>query len=181
MRTWADVAVLAKTRNLNGGFVAKRAAGLPFLLEEGMEVALVPPRIDAPRNVTVDGVDFLSDTSAVVHFAEVEDASMAKQLVGSHCLVRRADVGEEGFDLLPESWEGWHVLDVRWGQIGSVREITDNGVQQLLVVDRSPACAVPSASESDEALIPVVDEFIADVDVASSCITVSVPKSLLEL
>ena len=49
MRAWTDVAVLARTKNLQGGFVAQSAAGLPFLLSEGLEVAFVPPVSDAPR------------------------------------------------------------------------------------------------------------------------------------
>ena len=39
MRTWADVAWLATAKNLDGGLVVRSASGLPFLLEEGMEVA----------------------------------------------------------------------------------------------------------------------------------------------
>ena len=45
MRAWADVAVLAKTKNLKGRFVVRAAAGLPFLLEEGDEVAFGNQRL----------------------------------------------------------------------------------------------------------------------------------------
>ena len=53
MRAWTDVAVLARTKNLQGGFVAQSAAGLPFLLSEGLEAAFVPPVLDAPRRAQV--------------------------------------------------------------------------------------------------------------------------------
>ena len=61
MRSWANVATLAKTRNLDGGFVAKAATGLPFLLEEGMEVAFVPPREDVIRRTQVETVELIDE------------------------------------------------------------------------------------------------------------------------
>ena len=74
MRTWVDVAILAKSRNLDGRFVARAAAGLPFLLEEGDTVSLVPPKLDVPRTVTVSHVVLLDDDRAEITFDEVDDA-----------------------------------------------------------------------------------------------------------
>ena len=41
MHDWANVAELTKTKTLTGGLVARCAPGLPFLLEEGLEVELL--------------------------------------------------------------------------------------------------------------------------------------------
>ena len=76
MRTWVDVAILAKSRNLDGRFVARAAAGLPFLLEEGDTVSLVPPKLDVPRTVTVSHVVLLDDDRAEITFDEVDDAGV---------------------------------------------------------------------------------------------------------
>ena len=101
MRAWTDVAVLARTKNLQGGFVAQSAAGLPFLLSEGLEVAFVPPVSDAPRRARVTTVSAIDDRTAVVAFDAVEGIDAAEALVGCHCLVRRADLPEGALDVVP--------------------------------------------------------------------------------
>lgn len=72
MRTWANVAELSKTKTLTGGLVARCAPGLPFLLEEGMEVAFVPPRHDAPRRARVLSVQDAGRDAFLVTFEGVD-------------------------------------------------------------------------------------------------------------
>ncbi len=174
MRTWIDIASLAHTKNINGGLVARSAAGLPFLLSQGMELALVPPVLDAPRRVTVESLQMRGETEAVVFFEEVTDANTAEALVGCHCLVRRDEVAEELLELegdLP-SWEGWQVFDCAAGFVGEVLEIEDRPLQPLLVVSREGA---------DEALIPLVEDFIEGIDEQSRRIDMRLPAGLLDM
>ena len=159
MRSWANVATLAKTRNLDGGFVVKSTAGLPFLMEEGMEVAFVPPREDAVRRTTVADVVPIDEHSAEVHFADVVGIDEARRLVGCCCLVRRADLDEDDLDSMPARWEGWTVVDGQGRLLGNVAGIVENPAQMLLKVDR--ADDVPGKGEL---LIPAVDEIVVDVD-----------------
>lgn len=174
MRAWADVAYLATTKNLNGGLVARSAAGLPFLLSEGLSVALVPPRLDAPRNVTVASVQMRGDDEALVFFDEVSDAATAQALVGCHVLAPR-DAFDPA-DLEPEgewpSWEGWEVVDAAAGAVGAVAGVEELPLQSLLVVERP---------DGSEALIPLVDEFIVAVDEDARRIDVALPDGLLDL
>ena len=177
MRGWYDIAILAKTRNLNGGFVAKSAAGLPFLLEEGTSVAFVPPQLDVPREARVVSVEMLDDTSAVVHFDAIDSKSVADELVGCHCLVQ---LSEEDLQMIyeqPQSWEGWDVIDEQFGMIGSVVRLVENPSQALLEVERADG----DAQATSTVLIPVVDEFIVDVDVDARVICTQIPRGLLEL
>lgn len=174
MREWIDIAELAHTKNLNGGLVARSAAGLPLLLFEGMEVALVPPVLDAPRNVTVESLQSRNEEEAVVFFKEVKDANIAEMLVGCHCLVRRAEVADELAELeadLP-SWEGWQVHDAVVGFVGEVAEIEDRPMQPLLVVVRE---------DGSDALIPLVEEFIVDIDEDARRINMKLPAGLLDM
>lgn len=174
MRTWIDIASLAHTKNINGGLVARCAAGLPFLLSEGMEVALVPPVLDAPRRVTVESLQMRGESEAVIFFEEVSDANTAEMLVGCHCLVRRADVLEELEELesdLP-SWEGWQVFDAATGFVGEVVEIEDRPLQPLLVVSREGA---------QDALIPLVEDFIESIDEQALRIDMRLPAGLLDM
>lgn len=171
MRTWVDVAVLAKSKNLDGRFVAKAAAGLPFLLEEGDTVALVPPKLDVPRSVTVSHVTVLDDDRAEISFEEVDDAAIANELVGMHCLIKRELIDAESLEEAPALWEGWPVVDALQGDIGVLANVIENSAQTLLEVER----------EGSTVLIPFVDEIVTDVDIDGECIHVNLPKGLLEL
>ncbi len=174
MRGWVDVAYLAKSRKLNGGLVARGASGLPFLLYEGLEVALVPPVIDAPRTVHVQQVQECADNEAMVQFQEVTDKSCADMLAGCRCLVRGTDVDLSVLEddaALPD-WEGWRVHDARVGWLGEVASVDDRAMQPLLAVRRT---------DGREALIPLVDEFVEAVDEAAREIHLACPAGLLDL
>lgn len=174
MRAWADVAYLATTKNLNGGLVARSAAGLPFLLSEGLRVALVPPRLDAPRDVTVASVQMRGDDEALVFFDEVDDAATAQALVGCHVLAPRDAFDPADLEPAGEwpSWEGWEVVDAQAGAVGGVAGVEELPLQSLLVVARP---------DGSEALIPLVDEFIVAVDEDARRIDVALPAGLLDL
>lgn len=174
MRGWVDIAYLAKPKNLNGRLVARGASGLPFVLYPGLEVALVPPQLDAPRRVTVAEVQEVADNEALVLFNEVADLSTAEVLAGCRCLVRAADVDltelEEAAGL--PDWEGWRVEDARAGLVGDVAAVDDRAMQPLLVVRRP---------DGSEALVPLVDEFVETVDEDARLIRLTCPDGLLDL
>ena len=171
MRTWIDVADLAKSKNVDGRFDAVAAAGLPFVLEEGDEVALVPPQLDVPRNVVVESVKPISDDSAEIRFQGVDDADVAQQLVGMHCLIKRDLLDEGVFESAPALWQEWPVIDRHAGQIGVVCGIIENPGQDLLEVER----------DGGTVLVPLVDEIVESVDVDAGCIYVNLPNGLLDL
>ena len=151
MRGWMSIAYLAKPKNLNGGLVARGASGLPFALHPGLTLAVVPPQLDAPRTLTVSEVTERAENEALVFFDEVSDLSSA--------------------ELLP-AWEGWSVHDECAGYVGEVVEVAERATQPLLTVRRA---------EGGEALIPLVDEFIVEVDEDGRRIDVSLPAGLLDL
>lgn len=173
MRAWVNVAVLARTYNLEGGFVARPAANLPFLLEEGMAVAFVPPQIDAPRQAVVSSVVSRGDGTATVFFDTVKDGTTAARLVGCSCLVRRDEVA----DALPlaakaHPWIGWGMVDAQQGVVGTVVDIQEAPAQSRLVVEDSAGRTV---------LVPLVEEFIDCEDEGNQRLLVSLPAGLLDL
>ena len=172
MRTWIDVAVLAKTRNSKGRFVVRATTGLPFLLEPGDEVALVPPQIDVPRNVVVGEVRPIDDMQAELTFEGVDAPDLARQMVGMHCLIRRELVDEAVFSEAPGTWDGWRVIDDVDGFIGEVSDVIENPAQTLLEVTRPNGQTV---------LVPAVDAIVHDVDVEKQAVFVMLPNGLLEL
>ena len=181
MRTWVDVAELTNTKTLNGGLVARSASGLPFLLSEGMEVAFVPPVLDAPRRARVEGVQPAGNDSYVVQFSGISHIDTASLLVGSHCLVRRADVPKDDLRAYAPLWDGWSVRDIRAGHVGKVEGVEDRAVQPLLLVRVPAEDGEGDVREGRQVLIPLVEEFLVDVNEEALCITVDVPAGLLDL
>lgn len=174
MRAWIDVATLVRTKNLNGGLVARNASGLPFLLSEGACVSLVPPVLDAPRHVRVKAVFPQGEDEAVVFFDGVDDVGTAEMLAGCHCLMRRdeidASVLEE--DEGVPSLVGWKVYDVSVGYLGVVEAVEDRPLQPLLEVAREGGTSV---------LIPLAEEFVVDVDEDGLSLKLDCPRGLLDL
>ena len=178
MREWADVAWLATAKNLDGGLVVRSASGLPFLLEEGAEVAFVPPVLDRPRRAQVEGIRPRDDASAVVWFSDVEDIDTAKALVGCHVLMKRADLPELARAQAAAHSDaalGWEVHDAKAGLLGTLLRVDDNPGQSLLVVARA------DGDEGHPLLIPLVDEFLVRIDEEDCRIDVDVPAGLLSL
>lgn len=173
MRRWVDIATLVKPHNQKGAFLVRAAEGLPFLLELGMEVQLVPPVLDAPRSVTVSSVSMKNESDAYVTFAEVTDGSTAHALSGCHCLALRELFNPEELRVAEAyRWDGWDVYDPKRGTLGEVRDVLTDRVQPLLEVERTGG---------ETLLIPLVDEFIVNVDEENRRIEVSLIDGMLDL
>ena len=99
MGAWVRVAEFTKAKHLKGGLVARSVAGLPFLLEEGLFCAFVPPVIDVPRQGTVVEVRPEARGGATVFFDTVVDANQADALVGCYVLARREDLPDDVLEL----------------------------------------------------------------------------------
>lgn len=181
MRTWLDVAVLTKVKNRNGRFAVRCTAGLPFLLQEGDEVALVPPRTDVPRRVIVslaeenaetDGSHLSKQTcGGIVEFQDVNGA-LAREMAGMHCLIRRELVDESAYETSYGLWEGWSVEDDELGFVGKVSGLVENPAQSLIEVQRP---------DGSSAFVPAVDDIVYDVDVVCETVRTKLPHGLLDL
>lgn len=172
MGAWVRVAEFTKAKHVKGGLVARSVAGLPFLLEEGISAAFVPPVIDVPRNGTVTEVHPDPKGGCVVSFDTVTDANTAEALVGCYALVRREDLPDDVLELQEGGIEGFTVVDAEAGAIGTAVSINEMPGQHLLEVERENGKTV---------LIPVVDEFLEGLDEEERCIYVNLPEGLLDL
>lgn len=173
MRTWANVAELSRTKTLTGGLVARCAPGLPFLLEEGMEVAFVPPQHDAPRRARVQSVQDAGRGTFLVSFEGVDSIDVAELLVGCSCLVKRADLPEQALAAEADGFEGFEVRDERAGLVGTVESVIENPGQFLLSIAR--------ADGGDPVLVPLVDALVVEIDEDARRIDVDLPDGLLDL
>ena len=173
MRAWKYVADLAAPRHLQGGLVAHAAPGLPFLLEEGMEVAFVPPQHDAVRRGRVTSVREDSYGGFAVTFDTVADVRQAGRLAGLRVLARREDLPDEASWAAQDGLVGWQVRDVSAGLVGTVAEVLESPGQLLLSVER------PGGGRA--VLVPLVDAFVVGLDEEAARIDMALPDGLLEL
>lgn len=197
MELWANIAVLLKAKDLNGGLFVKATEGLPFLLSEGLEVTFVPPVLRVPRSARVSQVVHTHDDRWIVYFEGITSREVTEQLVGHYCLVRRSDVPAEVFHQR-FSLAGFMVVDGTHGKIGQVVRVEENPAHPLLVVKPSPRMNVSLSSEdiadicstkvgesnandSDEYLIPLVDAFIQELNNDEKILILDLPEGLLEL
>lgn len=66
---------------------------------------------------------------------------------------------------------GYQVVDKKFGELGIIEKVYDQGTQALLSVKK----------KSKEILIPVADEIIRDVDHPKKLITVELPEGFLDI
>ncbi len=183
MSDYLAVATLSFARRLKGGFLARSAPGLPFLMREGAHVALVPPVLDAPRNVTVARIENLKPDSAEVWFHEVEDLNVAEALSGRTCLMKRSDI-DAAPSLFERDWRGWVVYDVREGRIGVVEAAEILPSQILLTVAREvddagdPSIGEAPDSAQARCLIPLVEELCVEKDEDERRLVMDLPAGL---
>ncbi len=171
MHEWAKLAYLVKPKGLNGGLVVRSIAGLPFLLEEGMEVAFVPPVLDAPRNARVLECRDLTDDVFLVSFSTVSTIDDAQALAGCYCLVRRECLPSNFEELAEPPLAGFEVYDEVHGLVGEIVDFLDNGAQQLLVCEGAYG----------EVLIPFVDAIVLDIDPEQFRVETRLPAGLIDI
>ena len=177
MDPWVNIASLLKAKNNEGGLSVKQTEGLPFLLQPGMEVTFVPPVLRMPRCATVEQVVEMGQGRHLVYFDSVVNRTQAEKLEGHHCLVRRAML-PEGFDQQQGlGLVGFNVADEQTGVVGVVVDILENPAHPLLEVRPR----LEGAHQAESVFIPLVEEFIAEVDPKTNTLTMRLPDGLLEL
>lgn len=172
MSKWADVAVLKRTKGLDGRFVVHSTAGLPFIISPSMHVHFAPPVLDAPRVAIVLSVDMLDEHSAVVSFEGVETLDIANMLLGCHILVS-SDLARFTTNIKPRSNDlvGYELVDKDLDFSGTVLRILENAHQSIIVVE----------SSQKEVLVPFVEEIVISINHEKKSIEARLPAGLLDL
>lgn len=163
------IARVVKPHGKRGEVVVVPKGALPPLMRSGLEVWIVPPELKTDRHHTVLSV---SDTEAgqLVSFDQVENRNDAEALIGRHILVRESDLPQDFEAMDTTSYLGFQVADKNMGLLGKLVDVMASPAQQLMVVE----------SETTRAMIPVVPEFVLDVDVDAQTIEVEVLEGLVE-
>lgn len=187
MDTWLDIATISNKKGLDGGLVLEYGTNPLSVVQEGMTLYFVPPRLDVPRSGKVISSEPANAHSSIVHFDTISDVSMAEALIGCHCLVVESEAASPEFlkDVNGDtaSFIGWVVEDVNEGVIGRVEDAVNRIDQVLLSVVALEDDGV-EISESQDAkvyLIPLADAFLVEADPDSKTLLLDLPAGLLEL
>ena len=161
------IARVEKTHGRRGEVVTVSVHGLPSLVREGLEVAVVPPELAGPRWRTVTSCSSDDRDGQLVALSGVTDIAAAQALAGKYLLARRDDLPADLELHDPAALLGREVVDARLGVVGSIEEVMRGPANDVWVV-RGPA---------GETLLPVVGEVVGTPPV-SGPIPVRVPAGL---
>ncbi len=151
------ISCVQKTHGRSGEVVTVPVHGLPFLVEEGMRVAVVPPALTGDRWHTVTSVQEDDRLGQLVALSGVDSLDDSELLVGRY-LLASVDELPDDLDLHdPDRLVGREVVDAATGATGAIAEVM-----------RGPL---------GEVLLPVVDE-VVDAVPEQGPIPVRVPAGL---
>lgn len=125
--------------------------GLPFLLRDGLTVALTPPSLSRDRFCTVVHANAQGE---LARFSGIEDLDRAESIVGCYVLAREDDLDLDAYDVAFDDLLGREVHDERYGALGTIREVLETPANSVWVVD---------GSAYGEVLIPVIDLVIDEI------------------
>ena len=144
----------------------------PEYVEEGNPLIIETDGIPVP--FYAESIRPKGASSYLIKLEGVDSVEEADELVNNLIFAPRKDVedymGEEL--LLGDDHEGYRVVDKDLGEIG-VLESIDSSTENELFVVRTP--------DDEEVYIPIVDDFIVDIDQENGIINTSLPEGLVDL
>ena len=107
-----------------------------------------------------------------VRFEDVETEENADAILGCEVYLPLSMLPKlEGTQFYFHEIIGFDVIDTKKGNIGKITAINDSGAQPLFEIDKN----------GTEILIPLIDDFIIDLDRKNRTITLETPEGLVEL
>lgn len=120
----------------------------------------------------ISSMKFTPKGYALTFFDEVDSEDRAKRLIGADLFLPEADLPEMAEDeYLKHELVGFQVTDNIHGDLGQVEAVLDYPGNTMLRID----------NEHGEVLIPLIDEFIEQVDKSAKSIVVNTPEGLIDL
>lgn len=107
-----------------------------------------------------------------VRFEDIQTEAEADEIMGSELYLHLSMLPQlEGTQFYFHEVIGFDVLDTKHGNIGKISAINDSGAQPLFEIDKNGM----------ELLIPLIDDFIIDLDRKNKTITLETPEGLVAL
>ena len=106
------------------------------------------------------------------HFEDVDSEAAADDIVGKDVYLPLTMLPElDGNKFYYHEVEGFTAIDQRLGDFGIIQKISDNGLQALFEIEKDGATI----------LVPVIDEFIIEVNRKNKSILFNTPEGLIDL
>lgn len=119
------------------------------------------------ENAQLHKNDFLK-----VRFEDVDNEEKADELIGREIYLPLSMLPKlEGNKFYYHEVIGFDVIDTRLGNIGKIVSINDSAAQPLFEIDK----------DGIEILIPMIDDFIIEVNRNNKSITLNTPEGLVDL
>lgn len=119
------------------------------------------------ENAQLHKNDFLK-----VRFEDVDNEEKADELIGREVYLPLSMLPElEGNKFYYHEVIGFDVIDKRLGNIGKIVSINDSAAQPLFEIDK----------DGIEILIPMIDDFIVEVNRNNKSISLNTPEGLVDL
>jgi 16S rRNA processing protein RimM len=107
-----------------------------------------------------------------VRFEDIQTEEDADEIMGSEIYLPLSMLPQlEGTQFYFHEVIGFDVLDTKHGNIGKISAINDSGAQPLFEINKNGI----------ELLIPLIDDFIIDLDRKNKTITLETPEGLVDL
>lgn len=161
------IARVEKTHGRRGEVVTVAVHGLPSLVREGLEVAVVPPPLRGSRWHTVLTCSRAGGSGELVSLSGVGSLEAASRLVGATLLARESDLPDDLALRDAGRLVGREVRVEGTGDGGVIAEVMRGPANDVWVV----------RGERGELLLPVIGEVVSEVP-AQGPIAVRVPAGL---
>ncbi len=139
--------------------------GLPFLLAQGMRVALTPPSLARDRFCRVRTVG----DGGCVSFGGIDDLDAAEDIVGCYVLASTDDFELGPLEAPYDHLIGRTVVDRHAGALGQIAEVMETPANDVWVIQQG---------RYGEVLVPVVEHVVASLPETGD-IVVDLPDGLI--
>ncbi len=167
MSNLLNVVKISGTYHLKGGVKGVSYLEDPKVLE-GNKVIVETPA-GQKRVLTVIEVKSLPGNKITLEFEEVNTKSEAALLANALVYIKRELINIEEDEYLVSDIIRMEVVDNKYGVLGKITDVFETGAHDVYVVNEGAA----------EIMIPVVDEFVKEVDFAGKKIVTEIIDGML--
>lgn len=158
-----EIGYFSKTHGIKGHLILKSEAD--FYFEDVTALFIETAGSKAPYFIS-EIKEIKNDL--VVLLEEVSSVEKAKLLTGKKVFVDSQLVEEA---VGAEDWAGFEIIDSELGSLGTITEMSDNGVQVLASI----------RYKDKDVILPMVEDFIERIDEAAKKIYYKAPDGLVQL
>lgn len=162
---YTEIAVVVKPHGLKGDLVVKLGDSHIFSLKDftsifmNVQGAFIPYKLESNAE--------LNNGKAKIKLASIDDSTIAETFRGRALYQLTSLLGvDKQIDFI-----GFVVVEGKGIELGEVVDVIENPAQSLLVIERN----------GDEVFIPLVDDFILEINQAKKILNMQLPDGLLDL